>query len=106
MLDPGQLRHRVTLQVASRTRTARGNVTETWNDIATVWARIRAVSGREYFAAQQAQSEVKTEITARYRRGVTPAWRVKHGNSIYDIEAVLPDIKNEYMRLMCVEHTT
>ena len=47
--------------------------------MATVWAAVDPVSGREYYAAEQAQSEVTHKVRLRYRAGVTPGMRVLLG---------------------------
>jgi SPP1 family predicted phage head-tail adaptor len=85
----GKLDNRITLQVQSTTQDAYGQQVETWAVVATVWAEVRDVSGKEYFAAQATQNTVQTKIRIRWRDGVVPAMRVVHGSVAYNIEAVL-----------------
>ena len=54
----GMLRHRVTIQ---RQEIVFGKFgaplhDKVWENVATVWASLEAMSGREFFASQQAQS--------------------------------------------------
>lgn len=71
-----------------------------WTDVATVWASIEDLSGREFIAANATQNGVQTKITIRYRAGVLPAMRAVHGAVVYSIEAVLGQNRRELL-LMC-----
>ncbi|GAB4274628.1 phage head closure protein [Thermincola ferriacetica] len=99
-----ELRHRITIQQNNGTTTdSEGIPIENWFDVVTVWARIRDLSGREYFAAQQVQAEVSTEITIRYREGINTNMRVKYGSRIFGIQSIIPDERKTELRLMCKE---
>jgi len=70
--------------------------------VGTVWARVQPLKGREYFAAQAAQSQVAVRVTMLYQPGVTPDLKVTHEGKQYEIEAVLDtDSKGEELVLMC-----
>jgi len=101
----GKLRHRVTLQqrvTGSPQKTPMGAPDAAWSDVATVWADVRPLGGRELFLAQQAESKVEAEIEIRYRAGVVAAMRAKHGAVIYNIEAVIdPEERHIRMVLRC-----
>lgn len=102
MLAAGRLRHRITLQSkGTPTRDAMGGEVITWTDVATVPAEVAALSGRALIAAQQAQSEVTTRITLRYRADIQPDWRILHGTTVYSIHAVIPDVTNAQLTLQC-----
>ncbi len=91
-MKAGSLRHRVTLQRLTITQdSSSGDTTESWTDVATVWAAIEPLSARDFIAAQAEQSKVTARIVIRARDDVTAAMRVKHGQTLYDIEGVLPD---------------
>lgn len=95
---------RVALQVRSSARDALNKPVNAWINVlpgdGKVWARIQDISGRQYVAAGGKQNEVVTEITIRYRAGVTASMRVLHGVVIYDIEAVL-ERDRHWLVLMC-----
>lgn len=70
MADPtiGELRTRVELQ--SRTETpnaATGGIDETFTTLATVWARVDAISGGRYIAGQQVETVATHRVTLRSR---------------------------------------
>ena len=60
-------RHRVTIQAVTLIFDDMGGWEETWADLATVWARVEALKGEEYFAAAQMQNSVSHRVTMRYR---------------------------------------
>jgi SPP1 family predicted phage head-tail adaptor len=53
-----------------------GSPIETWNTIATVWAKVEQQSGREFFATAQEVSERKTVFRMRYMPDLTVLDRV------------------------------
>jgi len=101
MIDPGELRHRITLQVKSKTRDAHGGESITWTDVATVWAKVKRLRGREYYAANKEEHRISAEITTRNVYRVTPDWRVFHDGINYNIVSAAPDMKGGYITMMC-----
>ena len=101
----GTLRHRVTLQRRELEKDDYGGVSPrgVWVDVATVWASLEAVSGREFFASRQEQFEVTHKVTIRYRDGVTADMRVVHGGKTFGVVAPLPDNRGTRLVLMCRE---
>lgn len=71
-MNIGKLRHRITLLRQVNEVNDYGASTQTWKRVATVWADVRPLSGREYFSAQQVQSEVTTQIWLRHIEGIKP----------------------------------
>ena len=103
----GRLDKRVTLQSATSARDGHGQAVETWSDVATVWAAVEPIRGREFFAAQQVSAETTHRVTMRWRSGVSPKWRVVFGGRTFRIESVINvREKNERIELMCVEVLT
>jgi SPP1 family predicted phage head-tail adaptor len=108
-MQAGRLRHRVTVQRATDSIDQYGDQTPTWTSLGTVWASVEPLSGREYFAAAQMQSEVSTRIVIRPISGVTltPKDRVKFGSRYFDIQSVINrDERNRELQLLCVERFT
>ena len=87
----GLLRHRVEIQQATRTQDSYGDAIETWSTIATVWASVEPISGRELWQAQQAQADVTHTITIRVDSStpILPEHRVKWGSRIFHVESAL-----------------
>lgn len=102
----GELRHRVSIQKKRITEDELKQQTENWADIATVWASIEPLSGREYFSARQENSEVTTKITIRYRRDITADMRVVFDGKILEVLSVInPQEWCKSLVLMCREVT-
>ena len=66
-----------------------GQPIETWGPLATVWAAVEPLNGREFFAAGSAQSKVTTRIRIRYRPGITSGDRVNQDGVLHDITATI-----------------
>jgi SPP1 family predicted phage head-tail adaptor len=97
-------RHRITLQELVTGQDEAGQPVQEWQDVATVWGAVEPLRGREYFAAQQVQSEVTTRIRIRYRSGVRPDMRVLYDGRLYNINAVIdPEERHMELQLMCKE---
>jgi SPP1 family predicted phage head-tail adaptor len=96
-------RHRVTIQGFTSVSDGMGGWEQTWADLATVWARVEALKGEEYFAAAQMQNSVSHRVTMRYRADLTPTHRLVFEGRTLDIEAVLPDERKSRLVIMCTE---
>lgn len=99
-MKAGQLRHRVILQTLTAGQDEIGQPVTTWTDTATIWADVRYLSGLSAIKAGADVSLSKVSIRLRYRV-VNAGQRVKHGAVLFNIEAVLPDAKREYVDLVC-----
>lgn len=101
----GLLRHLVTIEAVEWVRDpVSGAVTEEWVTKAKVWAEVRDLRGREFWAAQQIQSEVTTRVLIRHMDGLGPEMRVRHGDRILDIDHIIdPDGRGRELQLMCKE---
>lgn len=75
-MDPGLLDQRVTIQVKQSTPDGGGGYTETWSDVATVWAYVRPMSGAERTQAQQVEAPAMYRVTIRRRSDLTAAHRL------------------------------
>jgi SPP1 family predicted phage head-tail adaptor len=103
-MEPGRLRHRVTIEELTVTLDSDGGQVEDWIAVTPLLsAEIAAMSGRELIAAQATQSKVATRIVLRHRPGIKASQRVRHRDTVYTIEAVIPDPKSHlrWVTLMC-----
>ena len=98
-MKAGQLNQRVTIERLTETVDKYGDSTSEWVTLATVWAAVEPLVGREYMAALQVQASVTTRIRMRYRPGVTPADRVTHEGHTYGIESVI-DVRSQRRELV------
>ncbi|OTA19338.1 head-tail adaptor [Xenorhabdus beddingii] len=102
----GKLRHRVMIQKNEPTRGEYGTMVKHWVDVATVWAEVRFISGRELVASGRMLSEATVRIWLRYRNDITTTHRIIYqGDSphsqAFAIVAVIPDPKRTHLELLC-----
>lgn len=106
-MNPGDFRRKIIIQEPSESKDAEGIVTVTWVDLATVWAAVEPLRGRELFSAQAVTAEPITKIRIRYRSGVRPSMRVVYGTRIFDIQSVVDTgDRHRELQLMCREVTS
>ena len=99
----GRLDTRITVERPETTRDAFGGVVEGWGLVASTWAAVEPLTGRELFAAQATQSETTYRLTTRYMAGVDASCRVLLDDGrVLNITAVI-DERNQhrFMQLMC-----
>ncbi len=105
----GNLRRQVTLQSRRITQDSYGTQSTVWDDVATLWAGISALSGRELLAAQAIQTEITHEITVRYSSlfadpKTVAAMRFVYNNRIFNIhDCRNTDEKNWEILMLCSE---
>lgn len=98
-MDPGKLNKRITFQLQDL-----DSEDEDWKDIATTWANINPISGKEYYSAETINSDLTHKIRLRYRRGITPDMRILYNGRIFYIVSVINEYeKNTILQLMCRE---
>jgi SPP1 family predicted phage head-tail adaptor len=100
----GRLRHRVTIQAETATADAGGGYAATWADVATVWARIEAMAGRELVLGGVIRGDASHRVTMRYRSGVSPDSRLVYDGRVFDVLSVAnTEERDEVLTLMCRE---
>ena len=92
----GRLRHRVTIQQPSSSTNSRGGKIKSWSDLATVWASIEPLSGREIEQDFQLEPETTTRIVMRYKSGLTSNMRIKYGSRYYKILGITNTNERNY----------
>ena len=102
MTAAGNLRDRITIQRKTGGKDAWGTpLPEAWVDFHSLWASVRHQSGAESIRSGADTSVVKASIRVRWRADLDASMRVLHLGMTYDIEAVLPGAKREYVDLVC-----
>ena len=83
----GELRDRIAIQAKSNAEGDSGTPLEVYATIAggDRWAKMEALSGREYFAAQERHGEVTHKATIRYFEPVTSGMRIVYRDAWFDI---------------------
>lgn len=101
-MNAGDLTQRVTIERFTTVQDETGGITEDWAPLATVWASVEPLNGREYFAAQTTLAEVTTRIRLRYRRGLSVTDRINHEGTLHNIQALInPRSRDAELVLMC-----
>ena len=102
----GQLRTRAEVQRIMEPRDKQGGIVPSWETIAHVWIKMVGLRGREYWSAQQVQSDVTHGVIMRYFAGLTSKHRLRllHSQRVLNIQSVIDvDERHAEMQLMCVE---
>jgi SPP1 family predicted phage head-tail adaptor len=97
-IDPGLFRHETALESVSLTPDAMGGHTETWTEIATVFARIEPVGAESRFGAGQTRETATHRFTIRFREDAASGMRFTRSGRIFEILTVHdPDETRRYL---------
>lgn len=100
----GNMRQRITIQKESRGGDSGGGFEENWTDVATRWAGVRPVTGRERETGMQLEAQVTHIVTMRYLDGLNPGMRILLKGRALNIRRVLNlEERNRWMELQCEE---
>jgi len=102
----GNLRHLIDIQQAIEIKDAYGAVTETWISVGKVRAGIYQLSGREYFAAQQINSEINAKLVIRYQGNLNTKMRaiVPGTQRCFDFQAIIDKAgKGRELEVLAIE---
>ena len=80
-MDIGSLDKRITLQSRSATLDDYGQELNSWTNVATVWANVKPIGGREKLRAMAVESSLTHTVAVRYNVRFLPptkvdAWRI------------------------------
>jgi SPP1 family predicted phage head-tail adaptor len=84
-MKAGKLDRRVQIKVKTSSRDAYGAEILTYSTLATVWAEVSPVSGREYFSAAQFIPEATLKIRMRFREDFDETAKIAYDGIEYDI---------------------
>ena len=102
--SPSDLRHRLTLEQLQREDDDGGGFTESWVEVATLFADLRPVGGSENVEADRLAGRVTHEVSLRYRAGVQPAMRFRQGGRLFHIVSVINvEERNRWLTCLCEE---
>jgi SPP1 family predicted phage head-tail adaptor len=89
-MKAGNLRHKIIIQQPSETHNpGTGELETTWSTLATVWAEILPLIGKEYWASRQVNAETAGKIRIRFISGLTCKMRIKFGTRIFNITGII-----------------
>ena len=102
----GTLRHLVTIQRPEVSRDTAGGEAITWTPIATVYASVEPLSGREWVTSNAMGGEISHRVRMRYFAGLVNTDRLLFNGRILRIEAILnTEERNIELVAMCRELT-
>ncbi len=106
MIRAGKLRKRVEIQQPIVTRAPNGEKLEEWQTVARRNVRIREerrpTGSESFYENYQERAITRYQISLRWERRLktlSPLWRLKAGDTIYELEAVnnVEDRNREYL---------
>lgn len=99
-MQGGKLRHYVALKTQVNTVDTIGQPSTSWLTTANFWSDIRYQSGLSAIKSGADVSITKASIRTRHR-SVNAGQRIEYGNEVFEIDAVLPDGKRQWVDLVC-----
>jgi SPP1 family predicted phage head-tail adaptor len=103
MIEPGKLRERITVQIASGTTNALGETVLAWADSSAVWASVEGVSAREALAAGQQETTISHKVRLRYLPGLSQNMRFSWRSRTLDIVSLLEHGNRSEHEAICQE---
>lgn len=103
MIRAGDLRERVTVQIASGTTNTLGETVLTWADSSAVWASVQGVSAREALDAGKQDIAVTHRVRMRYLPGLTQNMRLSWLGRTLEIVSLLEHENRSVHEAICEE---
>ena len=99
-LRAGLLDRRVALERRVDVVDVSGQAVSHFVQVASVWARVEPLGGREGFGQQQWVATGDVRFTVRWRDDVTPLHRVIHDGREFDVVSVAEDGRHEALLIV------
>ncbi len=101
----GKLRNRIEVQRRATTKDSLGQPADTWITVARCWARVRPISGREFYAQSGEHAELTHEVTFRYGTDCKAQDRIVHAGRFFDVQSVVDiEERNRFNVARCIEN--
>lgn len=105
-MNVGALRNKITIKKQTRETDEYGQRLDQWDIVKKVWAAIIPALGRNYYTADQTQTDAKTKIVTRYHPEITRDMRIFYGNRVYDIIDIQDvNMRHQELVIYCKEVT-
>ena len=104
-LASGDLNRRITIQQPSSNKDQYGQPLQTWADVLSTWAAIKAATSKEVYAASGFTSQISHKITIRFPvQTIRSNMRVVYRARVFDVQAVSDlDESRVQLDLLCLE---
>ena len=81
-----------------------GQPNTSWEVLDTVWGAVEPLSGRDFWAQQQVQSEITGKIRIRYRNDLKPGMKAVYNSKTYMILTIIDQLEeHKELQLMISE---
>jgi SPP1 family predicted phage head-tail adaptor len=99
-MNPGTLDQRITIEQETRAADAYGGAVTAWTTLATTWAAVKPLSGRERADMAAIEAPASYRFTIRRRADVTDAMRLGWNGAVYNIRFIAdPGARALYMTI-------
>ena len=88
IVKASELNKRVTIQRATNIYDAAGGTIKSWNDVATIWAKVEEGRGSEFYQNRQFENQQQAILTIRYREDVTVHDRISFDGRFFSIVSI------------------
>ena len=85
---PGSLNRKIELQSLVKTSTPTGGFTQSWVSVATLWAKIKNMSGGELLHADQLGATAYSDFTIRYRANINETMKLVYRGTEFQIRHI------------------
>jgi SPP1 family predicted phage head-tail adaptor len=106
VIDPGKLRERVIVQIASGATNSLGETVLTWANSTAAWASVEGVSASEALEAGQQEVNITHRVRLRYLPGLTQLMRFAWRGRTLDIVSLLEYGNRSEHVAICEEQVT
>ena len=101
-MNPGVLRHRITILKPLTAKDEYGEPVENWPEFASRWASKEHKASRAFYAASKINTEMTDLFSIRFTKGIENHMRVSFDGDVYDIiGAYDPDGTCRETHLLC-----
>lgn len=105
-VDPGELRHRLVLEVPVETPDGAGGVTRGYATVGVVWAKLTPIAARDDLVAAGAGATVTHSMLVRARTDLTTRHRLRDGARVFRIVALRDaDGRGRFVEIQAEERT-
>jgi SPP1 family predicted phage head-tail adaptor len=87
-MNPGEYRHRITIQEKGMTPDGEGGWEEGWNDLQTVWAKIEPIQARQQYQFNSVGVDASHRIKVRGGVAVKEEHQILFGTRTFEIKTI------------------
>lgn len=87
-IQPGALDQRITIEQPTNGQDSNGSTTRSWSALATVWARVLPLSGRERAMLAEVEAPASYRFTIRRRGDLADDMRITWNGATYNIRFI------------------